>query len=159
MTPTSLLRSVLVGWGIVALFALAGCRKWPSFFDQSPTPTPTSTPAPATHSAEETAAITAVSAYITALEKHDYATAYDLLSADSQSKHSRASFEQQAKKGEMPSYDLKSAHVLSMKGNDALVEVRMTEDPATHGFTMHREGGSWKVVYWGGTPDWPEAEE
>ncbi len=159
MTPTSLTRIVLVGLGCAALVALVGCRKVPSFFEHG-TPAPTSTPTapPAPTPSPNQVALTAVSAYVTALEKHDFAAAYELLSTDSQSKHSRASFEKQANRGEMPSYDLTTARILSLSGDDALVEVHLADDPATHGFTMHRERGAWKVVYWGGTPDWPEAD-
>lgn len=158
MTPTSLLRLTLVLLGGVVLFSLAGCRKAPSFFardNSRPTARPSTTvPAPVNLGNE---AIATVTDYLEALQKHDYAAAYSLLSPDAQSKHTRARFEQQGQQG-MPSYDLSTARA-TIKGDTALVAVQQLEDPATHGFTLIRLDGAWKVVYQGGTPGAPWGEK
>lgn len=71
--------------------------------------------------------------------------------------HTHASFEQQGKQG-MPQFDLKTAKT-TVTGDNALVEVSQLEDPASHGFPLVREGQTWKIVYRGGTPSEPDAEE
>jgi len=163
ITPTSLLRNVLVLGVLAVLVTLTGCRNLPDYFgngsggnDHRQSAQTSTTPAP--DAAEKQAVLDAVSRYLNALIARDYATAYDLLSGDSQSKHAKVSFEKQATKGEMPSYDLKAMRVLELTGDHALVEAPLQDDPATHGFHLVREQGTWKVVYWGGTPGSPDAE-
>jgi phage/plasmid primase-like uncharacterized protein len=137
--------------GIVIVVGLAGCRN--PFFRPTPVPPPIHS-SPGQTDADK--AVQAVSAYVTALQKGDYNTAYGMLSRDSQSLHTAASFEQQGKKG-MPLYDLQKA-TATITGETALVEVQQLEDPATHGFQLVRENDAWKIVYRGGIPGSPDPE-
>lgn len=146
--PTSLLPWIIALAGIAVAVGLGGCRN--PFFRPSP-PTPQSKPA--TPQQESAAAKQVVVDYVTALQKGDYSGAYGMLSADSQAHHAPASFEQQGKQG-MPLYDLTKA-TATVNGDAARVEVPLSEDAATHGFQLVREGGVWKIVYRGGIPGAP----
>lgn len=160
MIKPSSLRLVLILAGAMALMGLVGCRKLPTFFEQpapkNSQPTPTVTPRVAAPVDLSSQAVKTVTDYLTALTDHQYASAYMLLSRDSQSKHSRADFEQHGKQ-EMPLYDLKTAKA-TVTGDQALVVVQLLEDPATHGFNLVREDENWKIVYWGGVPGVPYAK-
>lgn len=156
MTPTSLLRVSLVLGGVLLLCALAGCRGLPIRSSQPVHRSSKHQSAPPSENRSATA-IQTVTEYLTALEQRKFADAYELLSRDSQSKHDRAEFEEQSKR-EMPSFDLTTAST-TITGDTALVQVQQTEDPATHGFTLVREDGAWKIVYWGGTPGAPYPKE
>jgi hypothetical protein len=166
--PISLLRIALLLMVMTTLL-LAGCRRLPTLFEwktnSSGTPssqdTPPREPEHLGKQADQSEdrgeqAVQTVTDYLNAIDQHDFATAYGLLSRDSQRKHSRAEFEQQSKQG-MPQYDLKTARA-SITGNRARVEVRQLEDPATHGFSLARENGKWKIVYRGGGPGQPYAD-
>ncbi len=153
-------RIMLVVVVVTAGLSLGGCRIFSSFFDHSrpySRPAP-ATPAPVSTSAQDISqtAVQTVKDYVAALRSDDYAKAYDLLSLDSQSKHTREKFEKQGKQG-MPLYDLERARV-TIKGKSAQVEIPEIEDPATFGFHLVREGEAWKVVYRGGIPGAPYAE-
>ncbi|HEY3416958.1 MAG TPA: hypothetical protein VGM23_08760 [Armatimonadota bacterium] len=150
-------RIVLALLGLLLLFVLVGCRKLPTFF-REPQPTPasrTTTPAPSSVNLSDQAMQT-VTDYVAALNEHNYARAYDMLSKESQSRHTRASFEQQGKEG-MPSYDLKSAKT-TVNGEKATVEMQISEEAGSHGFQLAREGEAWKIVYQGGRPGQPYGE-
>lgn len=155
-----MLRSALVIVVLLAVATLGGCRfRMPSFFEshraRPPRTTPSTTPTlPADLSRE---AVDTVTEYLRALNERDYASAYNYLSQDSQSKHSRASFEEKGKQG-MPLYDLQSAKAI-VKGDTATVEMAFQEDPATHAFHLVRENNQWKIVYRGGSPGMPYAED
>jgi len=158
MKPTSLLWFVLVCVGVFAVIAMSGCRKISTFSGRPATPTPAS-PAverPVQPSTRNALVVSTIKQYLAALREHDYAAAYELLSRDSQSIHSRASFEQQGKQG-MPLYDLETARV-TINGNQADVVIQQLEDPATHDFHLVREDGEWHVVYRGGAPSQPYPE-
>jgi len=158
-TPSSLLRIAIV-LGVVALMmSLMGCRLPASLFGPAqPAPKPASSPTtpdkPSTDLGRE--AVETVTAYITALNEHNFTAAYDLLSRDSQNLHDRADFEQQGKQG-MPLYDLKTA-TATVHGQEAAVKVQLVEDPGTNSFHLQREDEHWKVVYRGGGPGMPYAE-
>lgn len=156
MTLTSLLRMALVALGVAAVVLLGGCRL-PTFFRRPPAPArPTARPAPMPAQRLEQEAVEAVTRYVTALNEHNYADAYAMLSKNSRARHSRAGFEQQGKQG-MPLYDLGTAKA-TVTGDRALVVVQQYEDPATHGFSLVRVGEVWKVVYQGGMPGSPGAD-
>jgi len=157
MTPTSLLRIVIILVGLGMVFALAGC-KMPALTGGSSTPpkalTPpsqTGTGAPAVDEGRQAEGM--ICDYLTALNDHDYAKAYDLLARDAQKSYTRAYFEQQGKQG-MPQYDLKTA---KYSAADHLVVVQELEDPSLHGFPVVREGQTWKYEYRGGRPGEPNA--
>lgn len=110
---------------------------------------PASTQSPS----DEQQVVTTVTRYITALKESNYGEAYKLLSASSKNRHNISDFEQQGKKG-MPLFDLSPKQV-SVDGDTAIVELPLTEDPATHPFHLVREDKAWKVVYQGGVPGNP----
>ncbi|MHB9134529.1 MAG: nuclear transport factor 2 family protein [Armatimonadota bacterium] len=156
MKPTSQLRLLLVLVGVLTALLLGGCR-FPSFFGNStPPPSPPNPPTTTDGVDLGQQALQSVTDYVKALEANNYAAAYDLLSRDSQSRHSRADFEQKGKQG-MPQYDFKTAKA-TVTGNTAKVEVTQLEEPASHGFHLVREGKTWKIVYRGGSPGSPYAE-
>ena len=160
--PTSLLWFAMLLAGIVAVVVLGGCRN--PFISPRPAPPaygPTGrepgVPPPSTGTGDTgVQMVQTVTAYITALKDGKYAAAYDMLSNGSQTLHTRAAFEQKGKKG-MPLYDFRTAKA-TVTGDTAMVEIRQLEDPATHGFSLVREGGSWRVVYRGGIPGAPTPE-
>ncbi len=161
MTPTSLLRTVIILVGLGSVLALTGC-KLPSFV--TPVPPPPVTPAPPskTESAapapavdQKRQAVRTVTDYVTALNGHDYTAAYDLLSQDSKKLHTATSFARQGKQG-MPQYDLHSCQA-TLDGDAAAVVVQELEDPSLHTFHLLREGQAWKIVYRGGRPGVPDA--
>ena len=153
-------RIALVLVVVMVGLLVGGCRKFSTFFDRSH--------ASYSHRASKSmppggsqdlglSAVQTVTDYVTALREKDYAKAYSLLSRDSQSRHSHADFEQQGKQG-MPLYDLESASA-TIKGSTARVEVGQIEDPATYGFHLVREDQAWKVIYRGGVPGMPYADD
>lgn len=99
------------------------------------------------------AALDAAIGYFTALGDHRYDAAYDLLSRDSQSQHSRADFEKQGKQG-MPLYDFKSAQA-TVDGDNATVALQLLEEPGSKDIHLIRETDGWKVIYRGGGPGMP----
>lgn len=156
MTPTSLLRTLCILVGVLTVVLIGGC-KVPSFFER-PAPPPPVAPAPPVTPTPDLSqqALDTVTAYLSALDAHNYAAAYKLLSRESQSGHTRAEFEKQGTKGMTP-FDLKTARV-AVKGATATVDLDQLEDPATHRFTLAREDGTWKVVYRVNVPYQPRAE-
>jgi len=150
--PTSLLLWIIVLAGVAVAVGLGGCRN--PFFRPS-TPVRNTNPA-ALPQNESTEAENVVVDYVSALQKGDYSGAYGMLSAESHAQHAPASFEQQGKQG-MPLYDLTKV-TATVSGDAALVVVQLSEDPATHGFQLVREGGAWKIVYRGGIPGSPDPD-
>ena len=157
-TPSSLLRMAMVLGFVALLVSLGGCR-WPHLFEETPPAPPP--PAPVTSASHPQVdagqtAIQTVTEYVTALNAHRFAAAYELLSRASQKHHTSATFAEQGKQG-MPLYDLSTAQV-TVTGETALVSIRLQDDPATSGFHLVRENEHWKVVYRGGVPGMPSAE-
>jgi hypothetical protein len=99
-----------------------------------------------------------VIAYLRALQKQDYRTAYAHLSARSQGAHPFDSFAQDCQKAGFPSLDVEAAQEKTSEGGGTTVVVPMVEDPATAGFTMVREKGEWKIVFVKGSPWFPYPE-
>ena len=161
MTPTSLLRTVIILVGVGSALLFSGCKML-SFVSPAPTPPVTATPPSKTESAasvpavdRQRQAVQTVTDYVTALNGHDYTAAYDLLSQDSKKLHSATSFARQGKQG-MPQYDLHSCQA-TIDGDTAAVVVQELEDPSLHTFHLLREGQAWKIVYRGGRPGVPDA--
>lgn len=150
--PTSLLLWIIVLAGIAVTVGVGGCRN--PFF--RPTPPVTNSNPVALPRDDNAEASKVVVDYLTALQNGDYGAAYGMLSGDSQSQHTTASFEQMGKKG-MPLYDLTKV-TATVSGDSAEVVVQQSEDPATHGFRLIRESGAWKIVYRGGIPGSPDPD-
>lgn len=150
--PTSLLLWIIVLTGIAVMVGMGGCRN--PFVRPNP-PVANSNPvAPPRDDKAETSKM--VVDYLTALQNGDYGAAYGMLSTDSQSRHSAASFEQLGKKG-MPLYDLTKL-TATVTGDSAKVVLQYLEDPGPHGFYLVRESRVWKIVYWGGIPGAPDPD-
>jgi len=145
--PKSLLSSMLLLVGIAAVLCVAGCRKTSPRSHLRP-----SAPPPSAQQVLDT-----LTGYMHNLEEGKYAAAYGQLSRESQQLHTSAQFEQAAKLG-MPLYDFKTAHVKSVDGATAIVNLHEFEDPSNYDFSLVREDGAWKVVYRGGIPAQPQAE-
>lgn len=157
-TPVSQVRLLLLVLGVLTALLLGGCKRPAGFFQRSvsrPHPRTITRPAPAPDLGQQ--ALETVHDYLQALQDRNFATAYDMLSRASQSRHSRASFEKQGKQG-MPLFDLKSARVMVVKDDTATVHVGLLEDPATHAFQLVLQRDEWKIVYRGGSPGMPYAD-
>jgi hypothetical protein len=98
-----------------------------------------------------------VVAYLEALQREDFATAYELLSGGSQEAHPYEEFVSQCEQGGATSYDLSAAleAVMTEPDHRATVTIPLVEDPAEATFTAVREEGGWRVVYIGGAPWFP----
>ncbi len=154
----SLYRFSLLLFGLLGMLLIVGCVKnEPTSNRPGAIPRPKGTVSiatPVSGETKETEALATVKDYLQALQEEKFETAYDMLSQESQSKHPAAEFAEQGKR-EMPSWDLKTLKVLEVSAAAAVISVQQTEDPATHGFNLTREGDKWKIVYWGGAPGMP----
>jgi hypothetical protein len=100
-----------------------------------------------------------VTSYVEALHRKDYRAAYALLSARSQQLHPYEGFVKLAESAGAADLDLGAAREGEEKDGRVVVSVPIVEDPAEAAFTMVRESGRWKVVFIGGLPLFPYADE
>ena len=100
------------------------------------------------------AAQQAVVSYLQHLQSDEYQAAYELLTADSRTRHPLDEFQRQAKQG-MPFYDMSSAAVSLTAPDRAEVTLRQVEDPASITVTAAKEHGAWRIVYLRGRPGSP----
>jgi hypothetical protein len=159
-SPAQSLRLVVTALALLAVIGLTGCRRPFSFFERPASP---DAPSPRTASSVSgdlaQMAIDTVGRYLDALHAGDYSAAYAMLSRDSQSQHTREDFVQQAKRG-MPNFDIKTARTPIVKGDTAsLVLSSPEEDAKSHAFHLVLEDGQWKIVYLGGGPGQPYADQ
>jgi len=141
--------------GLPAIF-FAGCSR------AQPPPQPIApervTP-PALSRADLEAAKAAVTTYLRAIYAQDYQTAYDLLSAESKRRHSQEAFIREAR-GAQVLYDLSNPRAEGRGENAAevVVSLQQEEEPGAKAFSVARENGQWKVIYYAGKPLFPYAE-
>lgn len=157
----SLYRFSLLLSGLLGMLLIVGCVKnepTPGRPGAMPRPAASATIAKPTGEQQNADALAVVKNYLQALQEEKFDIAYDMLSQQSQSKHPAAEFAEQGKR-EMPSWDLKSVKTMEITAKTAVISVQQTEDPATHGFNLTREGEKWKIVYWGGAPGMPYPEK
>lgn len=159
-TLASWLHFALLALVVIAVLGFSGCRKPLGFSEQSTPSAESSHPSgPLDLGAE---AVQTVSDYLKALSQDnshapDYDAAYNLLSRDSQSMHTRASFEADANRQGIPNFALNTAFTTVKNDNATVVLKSPDEDAMTHGFDLVREDGHWKIVYLGGGPGMPTA--
>ncbi len=122
-----------------------------------PSPAKPATPAPAVKQALTPRE--AVTWYVEALYRADYKSAYERLSARSRELHPYEEFVRLAESGEATDLDLTQATEGPEKEGRVVVNVPIPEDPAEASFTTVREEGDWKVVFLGGAPWFPYADE
>ncbi|HUU53386.1 MAG TPA: hypothetical protein VMY87_00570 [Armatimonadota bacterium] len=123
-----------------------------------PAPPPSFPPSPKADVGAATP-VEAVVLYVEALYRKDYEAAYEGLSSASQRAHPYEQFLERAETGQATNFDLAAAEAGEEVGGRVTVTVPLVEDPAEAGFTTMREGGKWKVVFIGGEPWFPYAEE
>ncbi len=143
------------GWllvGVVVVAVLAGCGRR----QVAPTGRPAASrpSAPAAPAADQRTPVQVVTAYLEALYDKDYRQAYELLDAASQQRHPFEDFRRQAEGG-VTQYDLGTAQATRQVGDEALVTIRLLEDPASAGFHLRREEGAWRIIYTSGSPGFP----
>ncbi len=101
----------------------------------------------------------AVMWYVEALYRNDYKSAYERLSARSREAHPYEDFVKLAESGEATDLDLAQATEGPEQDGRVVVSVPIPEDPAEASFTTVKEDGDWKVVFIGGAPWFPYADE
>ncbi|NIM04356.1 MAG: hypothetical protein GTO55_00845 [Armatimonadetes bacterium] len=97
--------------------------------------------------------------YVRAIYAEDYQTAYALLSAESKRRHSEEAFAREAKAA-FVLYDLEEARAES-RGEDAaevVMALQQEEEPGAKAFSVVKEDGEWKIVYYEGKPLFPYGE-
>jgi hypothetical protein len=121
-----------------------------------PAPGTGSQPPPVTRPAAHTPSpVQTVTSYIQALEDKKYETAYGLLTAESQQKHSYDEFVSQVEKTGVTDYDLATARAKEESEAAAVVEVQLKEDPSSAGFHLVKEKSAWRIAYREGIPSFP----
>jgi len=147
------------GWkivvGSIAVVAIGGTiLAWllfgPSRSMRQPPPRPGAATKTVTQSPTEV-----VVSYLEALQNKDYQTAYSYLSRESKRKHPSTEFASLNETKGITEYDLSTAREAQGEDGYMTVAVQLREDPASAGFRMVKEGGSWKIVFLGGIPSYP----